>query len=316
MDVQSGNGESGVSEQTLSLGAVLWVDREGDAIALQAGLSDPELGLGATLLPWLRTEIRQAQPFPDATASPGCVLMRLPTRHVWTVEQGVYVTFVVTQSGVLTLHSQPTPELDLLRRRLREGDNLEYPDAAGLLLYLLEGLSETNIRSFIAAREAASSLAERLDYEATAVSADEVRRLRRQVGKLAGQCEDQFYSLTDLQTVFGRAQLGGSLRAGLGDVLEAQNHLARSFTRLENRLRDLEQQCHFIVQQHTERRLRQLTALSTIFMPMTLITGLYGMNFKYMPELEWTHGYATVLAFMAGLALGLVVLFKRKGWFS
>ncbi|WP_455485852.1 magnesium/cobalt transporter CorA, partial [Gemella sp.] len=57
-----------------------------------------------------------------------------------------------------------------------------------------------------------------------------------------------------------------------------------------------------------------LTVISTIFLPLTFIVGLYGMNFKYMPELEWQYGYFLVVAIMFGIGFGMLWVFKKKGW--
>ena len=60
--------------------------------------------------------------------------------------------------------------------------------------------------------------------------------------------------------------------------------------------------------------MKVLTMMATVFIPLTLIAGIYGMNFKYMPELEWPWGYPVVLGIMAALAGGMLWFFKRKGW--
>lgn len=59
---------------------------------------------------------------------------------------------------------------------------------------------------------------------------------------------------------------------------------------------------------------RVLTVISAIILPLTLITGIYGMNFEHMPELKWGRGYFAVLSFMSVLALGLIMLFLRLRW--
>ena len=61
--------------------------------------------------------------------------------------------------------------------------------------------------------------------------------------------------------------------------------------------------------------MKVLTIFASIFIPLTFIAGVYGMNFKYMPELQWRYGYFAVLAFMAVIALTLLAYFKRKKWF-
>jgi len=63
-----------------------------------------------------------------------------------------------------------------------------------------------------------------------------------------------------------------------------------------------------------------LTLVSTVFIPLTFIVGIYGMNFDTdvshwnMPELEWRYGYPAVMVVMAGIGVALVIFFRRKGW--
>lgn len=57
-----------------------------------------------------------------------------------------------------------------------------------------------------------------------------------------------------------------------------------------------------------------LTVVSSIFIPLTFIVGVYGMNFKYMPELDYPYGYYTVVGLMILLSFILLIYFIRKGW--
>jgi len=60
--------------------------------------------------------------------------------------------------------------------------------------------------------------------------------------------------------------------------------------------------------------MKVLTIISTIFIPLTFIVGLYGMNFKHMPELESYWGYPTILVVMLLIAISMIIYFKRKKW--
>ncbi len=60
--------------------------------------------------------------------------------------------------------------------------------------------------------------------------------------------------------------------------------------------------------------MKVLTIIATIFMPLTFIAGVYGMNFKYMPELGWRWGYPTILLVMAAVGVSMVVYFRKKKW--
>lgn len=57
-----------------------------------------------------------------------------------------------------------------------------------------------------------------------------------------------------------------------------------------------------------------LTLISSIFIPLTFIVGIYGMNFDYMPELRWRYGYFTILGMMIALGASMFFWFKNKGW--
>ncbi len=60
--------------------------------------------------------------------------------------------------------------------------------------------------------------------------------------------------------------------------------------------------------------MRLLTIIGTIFIPLTFIAGIYGMNFKHMPELEWQHGYPIVMGSMLILAVGMLIYFRKRKW--
>jgi len=64
----------------------------------------------------------------------------------------------------------------------------------------------------------------------------------------------------------------------------------------------------------TNEVMRVLTVVSTIFIPLTFIVGLYGMNFEYMPELKTHYGYPVTLGIMLLLAIGMLAVFRKKKW--
>ncbi len=60
--------------------------------------------------------------------------------------------------------------------------------------------------------------------------------------------------------------------------------------------------------------MKTLTLISTVMLPLTFLVGLYGMNFKHMPELSWLYGYPFALGLMAVIAGGILLWFRRRGW--
>src|SRR5688572_10873869 len=66
--------------------------------------------------------------------------------------------------------------------------------------------------------------------------------------------------------------------------------------------------------QHLNETMKVLTIIATLFIPLTFIASIYGMNFRHMPELDWRYGYAWALGLMAITAVVLIAYFRRKGW--
>ncbi|NHJ04277.1 MAG: magnesium and cobalt transport protein CorA [Candidatus Heimdallarchaeota archaeon] len=60
--------------------------------------------------------------------------------------------------------------------------------------------------------------------------------------------------------------------------------------------------------------MKVLTIIATIFIPLTFIAGVYGMNFQFMPELAWKWGYLTIMCLMIVIGIGMIVFFRRKKW--
>jgi magnesium transporter len=69
-----------------------------------------------------------------------------------------------------------------------------------------------------------------------------------------------------------------------------------------------------IASHRTNEVMRILTVFSAFFLPLTFIVGIYGMNFRRMPELEWWYGYPLTLGLMAAVCLAIFLWFRRRGW--
>jgi len=88
-------------------------------------------------------------------------------------------------------------------------------------------------------------------------------------------------------------------------VLNNMENFTRSIDRLESRLNDLNQRFIAHAQDKTNQRLAVLTIISAIFLPLTLLTGIYGMNFDVMPELHFSYAYPVFLGVIVVIALTL-----------
>ena len=91
----------------------------------------------------------------------------------------------------------------------------------------------------------------------------------------------------------------------LSDMIEANRDLAS----------DIRESYFSLSSEKMNGIMKTLTIISSFFLPLTFIVGLYGMNFHYMPELTWKYGYLFVLVIMGFVTLLMYIFFKRKGWF-
>lgn len=105
-----------------------------------------------------------------------------------------------------------------------------------------------------------------------------------------------------------------SNRLYLRDLVD---HVAQILDGIDNQ-RDMIANLEAIYQAEAANRLnnvmRLLTVISTIFIPLSFIASLYGMNFDYMPELHWHYGYFAILGLMFCAMVGMLIYFKKKRW--
>lgn len=89
------------------------------------------------------------------------------------------------------------------------------------------------------------------------------------------------------------------------------SHESEQIWEYTSQIRDIYQQQLDV---HQNIIMKFLTIVTTLFMPLTLIAGWYGMNFEYMPELHWKYGYPLIFALSCLLVIIMCIIFKRKKW--
>lgn len=126
-----------------------------------------------------------------------------------------------------------------------------------------------------------------------------------------------YEQLTDIGELF-QSHVCASL---IGDTQEWEQYTHRA-ERLQNHVQLLREnmlQLRELYQSKQDARQNKimgiLTIVTTIFLPLTLITGWYGMNFAYMPELKWRFGYPAVILVALIIAIGEIIYFKKKKFF-
>ncbi|MEY2799817.1 MAG: hypothetical protein RI934_805 [Bacteroidota bacterium] len=98
------------------------------------------------------------------------------------------------------------------------------------------------------------------------------------------------------------------------DMLDNYIQLETGFDQINEQINNLLSLYLSISAQRTNEVIRVLTIFSVFFLPLTFIVGIYGMNFKVMPEIDWQYGYFYAITLMIVVTLLIYIWFKRKGW--
>jgi magnesium transporter len=91
-------------------------------------------------------------------------------------------------------------------------------------------------------------------------------------------------------------------------------YLQNSVENMYQRVINLREAYNSSLSAHLNETIRTLTVIATIILPLTLIAGIYGMNFDVMPELHSAFGYYYALVIMAAVAGGMIIYFRKKKW--
>ena len=224
------------------------------------------------------------------------------------------VSLVVGPNYVLSFQERPGDVFDPVRGRLRAGRGRIRRAGAGYLAY---ALLDVIVDNYFAVLEHFGEQTETLEEDVLGDPSPEVQHqinhLRRSlistrraiwpVRELVATLDRSDSSLIPAEThrflrdVYDHAVQVIDVLESLRDVLAGLNDLYMSS--LSNRMNEV---------------MKVLTIIGTIFIPLTFVAGIYGMNFTYMPELSWHYGYPVALAAMLAIGLALVFFFRRKGW--
>ncbi len=137
---------------------------------------------------------------------------------------------------------------------------------------------------------------------------------RREARRLEALCNDQLRALDGWHRD-SRFEWTNPEETRLRDVSEHISRVQHASADLERHI-EAAVQLYFASMSHrTNEIVRTLTVFSAIFLPLTFIAGVYGMNFHYMPELTWHQAYPVLLLVMTLVASGLLLYFKRRGYF-
>ena len=224
-----------------------------------------------------------------------------------------FLVFLCRENLLLTLHDEPLPDLE----DIEDSESwLSERSIAGLVSAAMVDASLAASRRTEGLRSAVLALERRMDRDPDSVEADEILEMRAEVIELASLVGDHVPSLRALsatdRSFFRLKEAQEYMNWALVNLQAAD----KSLRWLDERVGALRSGFQMHAQEKTNRRLGMLTILSAIFMPITLLAGIWGMNFETMPELKYSFAYPAALGLMAVIGTGMYLFFRRTGWFD
>ena len=224
------------------------------------------------------------------------------------------ISLVLGKGYVVTFQEKPGDVLDPIRDRIRHNTGRVRKMGADYLLYALLDVIVDNYFLIV------EDLGERIEALERKISVrpgnedlltiQEIRSLLITVARYSTPVRELAGRMNTVQSDL----VGKGTRRYINDLQDHTVYIAESINTFRDMLTNLENTYHAAQNMRMTQVMKLLTIISTIFIPLTFVVGIYGMNFDHMPELRWKYGYFIVMGIMAVIAGIMLMWFRRKRW--
>jgi magnesium transporter len=225
------------------------------------------------------------------------------------------IDFFLGPRGIVSFHLEPSQEVDETWRRIRQLPVPVQPDQYYVAHQILDQVVDNYFPTLYRIEDHMNDLESRESSERLQTLIDEVYEIRSDLLRLRRTVipmRDLLYRVVSSDKIPG-------VREHIAYYTDIHDHLLKVTDMIESNREmtaDLRDSYDSIRSSRMNMIMKTLTVITTIFMPLTFIAGVYGMNFRYMPELNAHWGYFIVVGVMAALGFGMYAWFRRKGWFD
>ncbi|NGP44624.1 magnesium/cobalt transporter CorA [Bacillaceae bacterium SIJ1] len=225
------------------------------------------------------------------------------------------VDVFVGKHFVVTVHAHPSPVLDRLWDQVKGGGSLKGGGSAMLFYRIVDQLVDAYFPILYWMEDRLDQIEDSVNDMSYGSLIDEVFDIRNQLLHLRRTIvpmRDLLYRMLHLERL-SHVHLHKAYFRDIHDHLLKLTELLDASREMTSDMRDSYQT---ISSNRMNQIMMTLTIVSTIFIPLTFIAGVYGMNFANMPELQTNYGYFVTLAVMVVIVLVMLWRFKKKGWFD
>ncbi|MFH1036115.1 MAG: magnesium/cobalt transporter CorA [Pseudomonadota bacterium] len=238
---------------------------------------------------------------------------------VWDQAQAEYrpeqISLILAEHYLITFEESHGQLFDPVARRLKEGKGRIRRQGVDYLAYCL---LDAVVDSYFEVLEVLGDQLEEVEEDLLGTPGREVLGRLHQLKRRALLLRKAAWPLREVISALER-QEGGLVRATtrvyLRDVYDHTIQIMDAADTNRDMLAGMLDLYLSSLSNHMNEVMKVLTIIATLFIPLTFLAGLYGMNFKYMPELELPWGYPAVLLVMLASVVGMLIYFRRKKWF-
>jgi magnesium transporter len=223
------------------------------------------------------------------------------------------LSLVLGDRFVLTLQERPGDVFDTVRERLRAGRKLRQMPSDALAYALIDAVVDHYFVVLEQLGDQLEILEDELVARPTPTTLSRIHHFKREILMLRK-------AVWPLREVLGHLWrdegplISAETRLFLRDVYDHSVHIMDTVETFRELLAGMLDLYVSSIGNRMNEVMKMLTLIATVFMPLTFIAGVYGMNFAVMPELQWTWGYPAVLLLMLAIAVGLLLFFRRRHW--
>jgi len=272
-----------------------------------------------------RAEMREIEPSNRFYQERGAYFMTASI--VYSVEtpmpKTTPVTFILAGDRLVTVRYAEPRAFPLFMQRVEKGDATCTTGA-----FIMAGLIDAIVHRMADLIERIQDEVERLAQSVFDLRGGQQTRNRRldvvlkrigKAGDITARAEDSAASLSRLLLYFTQATQDRDddprIRQRIKGALRDINSLLDHTKFLSQRIGFILDATLGMISNEQNQIIKLFSVMAVILLPPTLVASVYGMNFKHMPELEWTFGYPWALGLMVLAAIGPLIYFRRKGWF-
>lgn len=270
------------------------------------------LGLHSTILESCLQSDRSARFISHRSA----LYLEIPTHHGWEQSEKPYVSVLCLNTTIITIHRDNLHTIEDIIRGLDAEVPLYAAHSSALLYYLLVEIGTCTVDAALDVRDEAVRM-DRLSHgRPEELDPQEIATLRRRINHYSTVHDDHVYCVGVLQSVESDAFRFSEQAKCFHDLLRLSELARQLIGGAESRVESLQHEYELSVHDRVENRLRFLTILSAVLLPLTLISAVYGMNFNNLPAMGMPYGYLIVIGLMAATAVITGGLLYVRGWFE